>query len=389
MVGLQDAAAVVASAQFETLDGRTIRVRVDDDGVFINDIQIAEVDIAARNGVIHVLSGVLYHPRPPTRPRRYTQSRRAIRTLLAALQSANLVDALRGDDQLTIFAPTDAAFAQLEAAQPGIIEALLLDREALTAVLLYHVVAGRQAADAVVASESFVTLEGRSVAVRVVDDAVLINESQVLEVDINATNGVIHVLDSVLVPVDEPQPNLVELLSARGNFTTLLAAIAAADLVDALIEAESLTVFAPNDDAFRALEANQPGIIEAVLEDRETLLAILNYHLLATPETSAGLLAARVVNTLAGLPLEITIGDDGTARIGPADLVTADLQASNGIVHEIGAVLLPPEPVQAGSCGEPIEVQTTGSFVGTNAGTMANRRGAAAVAVAQRYSPSP
>ena len=367
--GIQDAAAVVVTDEFVTLDGRPIRVRVDGDNVFINDIQITEVDITARNGIIHVLGGVLIPPAAP-QPDLVDVLRADGRfgTLLAALQSANLLDALRGDDQLTVFAPTDDAFAQLEAARPGIIEALLLDGEALTAVLLYHVVAGRQDANAVVDAESFITLEGRPVSVRVVDGAVFINDSQVIEVDLDARNGVVHVLDSVLVPVDQAQPNLVELLVARGNFTTLLAAVEAAGLVDALTEAEGLTVFAPNDDAFRALEAAQPGILEAVLADQETLTAILNYHLLGTPSTSAELLAARVVNTLAGLPLGVAIDEAGVARIGPAELVNADLQASNGIVHEIGAVLLPPEPIQASSCDGPVEVQTTGSFVGTNAG---------------------
>ena len=163
---------------------------------------------------------------------------------------------------MTLFAPTDAAFAALEASQPGITEALLADGETLTAVLLYHVVSGAQSSGDVIAVERLVTLEGRDVSVRVDGDAVFINGVQIIDVDIAASNGIIHVLDGVLVPEEAAAPDLIDVLTDDGRFSTLLAALDVAGLTDALRGEDPLTVFAPTDEAFAALEASQPGIID-------------------------------------------------------------------------------------------------------------------------------
>ena len=121
-------------------------------------------------------------------------------TLLAALEAADLVEALSGDMEHTVFAPTDAAFAALEAAEPGLTERLLNDPDALREILLYHVVPGRVPAADVLQRDAVTTLEGRDLAIEILDGTVFVSGAQVLMTDVLAANGVIHVVDAVLVP---------------------------------------------------------------------------------------------------------------------------------------------------------------------------------------------
>ncbi|MEQ8716338.1 MAG: fasciclin domain-containing protein [Acidimicrobiales bacterium] len=124
-------------------------------------------------------------------------------TLVAALQAADLVETLQGEGPFTVFAPTEEAFADLLAALDLTAEELLADTALLTDVLLYHVVPGEVPASVVVTldGESADTaLEGASVAISVDGDTVMVNDATVIETDIEASNGVIHVIDTVLVP---------------------------------------------------------------------------------------------------------------------------------------------------------------------------------------------
>ena len=121
----------------------------------------------------------------------------SFKTLAAALQAAGLVETLQGPGPFTVFAPTDAAFAKLPA---GTVEALLADRAKLTAILTYHVVPGRVLAADVVQLTSAKTVNGASVTIRVVDGKVMIDNATVVTADVRATNGVIHVIDTVILP---------------------------------------------------------------------------------------------------------------------------------------------------------------------------------------------
>lgn len=176
-------------------------------------------------------------------------------TLVTAVTAAGLAETLAGDGPFTVFAPTDDAFAALPA---GTIEALLADPQgALTDVLLYHVVSGAVAAEAVVGLDSATTINGEDVAIAVQDGNVRLNESAtVIITDIMADNGIIHVIDAVLLPpgmVAEEKPSIAEIAVENGNFTTLVAALEAAGLVETLTGEGSFTVFAPTDEAFAAL----------------------------------------------------------------------------------------------------------------------------------------
>jgi uncharacterized surface protein with fasciclin (FAS1) repeats len=118
-------------------------------------------------------------------------------TLAAALQAAGLVETLKGDGPFTVFAPTDEAFAKLPA---GTVEALLEDTEKLTAILTYHVVAGRVTADQVVKLDRATTVNGQDVMIKVKYGSVFVNDAKVVQADVEASNGVIHVIDTVILP---------------------------------------------------------------------------------------------------------------------------------------------------------------------------------------------
>ncbi len=280
-------------------------------------------------------------------------------TLVAALEAADLVEALAGEGPFTVFAPTDDAFAALP---EGTVEALLEDIPALTDILLYHVVAGDVKAADVVTLESAETLQGDSLTISVEGDVVRINGAQVVIADIEASNGTIHVIDAVLLPpapeeagaepteapAEEPtveQPGtIVDLAVADGRFTTLVAAVQAADLMEALADEGPLTVFAPTDDAFAALPE---GTVEALLEDIPALTEILLYHVVAGDVKAADVVTLESAETLQGGSLSISVEGD-VVRINGAQVVIADIKASNGTIHVIDAVLLPPAPEEAG-----------------------------------------
>jgi uncharacterized surface protein with fasciclin (FAS1) repeats len=121
----------------------------------------------------------------------------SFKTLAAALQAAGLVETLQGPGPFTVFAPTDAAFAKLPA---GTVEALLQDKEKLTAILTYHVVAGKVQAADVVKLTSATTVNGQNVSIKVVDGKVQIDNATVTTADVQASNGVIHIIDTVILP---------------------------------------------------------------------------------------------------------------------------------------------------------------------------------------------
>jgi transforming growth factor-beta-induced protein len=188
---------VVSLMYVETLLEKDIEIRVVDGNVFLNDAQVIITDIMADNGVIHVIDTVLLPPESVGTIVDIAVEDGRFTTLVAALQAAELVDALSGEGRFTVFAPTDDAFNKLPA---GTIEALLEDIPTLTDILLYHVVEGRVLAEDVVLLEEAETLLGEKVTIRVEDGKVFINDSEVIITNIFADNGVIHVIDTVLLP---------------------------------------------------------------------------------------------------------------------------------------------------------------------------------------------
>jgi transforming growth factor-beta-induced protein len=261
-------------------------------------------------------------------------------TLVAALQAADLAEALAGDGPFTVFAPTDDAFAMLP---EGTVEALLGDVPQLTNILLYHVVSGEVFAADVAQLESAETLLGESVAIALDGDAVMLNESLVIITDIEASNGVIHVIDSVLLPPAEEMADegmmksIVDLAVEDGRFTTLVTALQASGLDEALAAEGPFTVFAPTDDAFARLPE---GTVEALLADIPALSNILTYHVVGGQVLAADVIGLSSAETLQGQFLDIAV-DANNVMIDSSNVVITDILGSNGVIHVIDSVLLP------------------------------------------------
>ncbi len=265
-------------------------------------------------------------------------------TLVAALQAADLVDALQGPGPFTVFAPTDKAFAALP---QGTVESLLMpeNKAKLQSILKYHVVAGRVMSSDLMKYTDAMTLQGEKV-----DLTLMINDARVAKADIKTTNGVIHVVDRVMLPgatqpisghatseaPDNTDKTIVETAIAAGQFNTLVTALQAAGLVDALNGDGPFTVFAPTDSAFAKLPA---GTLESLVrpENQAQLQAILKYHVIPARLGSNDILAAHTVKTLNGQPIYPSL------LIDDAGLQIKNIYCRNGVIHVIERVILPKE----------------------------------------------
>ena len=274
-------------------------------------------------------------------------------TLVAAVKAAGLVGALQGKGPFTVFAPTDEAFAKLPA---GTVEALLKDPKALSNILLYHVVPGAVKAAAVTDGLSAKTLQGSPVTFKVMDGKAMIEGAGIVATDVMASNGVIHVIDSVILPPAKAAAaaaaapaakDIVATAVGAGQFNTLVAAVKAAGLVGALQGKGPFTVFAPTDEAFAKLPA---GTVEGLLKDPKALSNILLYHVVPGAVKAAAVTDGLSAKTLQGSPVTFKVMD-GKAMIEGAGIVATDVMASNGVIHVIDSVILPPAKAAAPAAG--------------------------------------
>jgi transforming growth factor-beta-induced protein len=248
-------------------------------------------------------------------------------TLLAAAEAAGLVATLSSEGPFTVFAPTDAAFAALP---PGTLEAVLADRELLRAILLYHVVPGRIRSTELTDGQVVTTAEGRPVRVTLSGGA-RVNGVAIVAPDVQASNGVIHVIDRVLLPVEDNVGTAVE-----AGFGTLVAAVQAAGLEEVLRGPGPFTIFAPTDAAFAALPE---GALAGLLADPAALAGVLTYHVVAGRVFASDLREGLEVASVGGGTLTITLG--GGARVNGVAVVATDVLTANGVIHVIDGVLLP------------------------------------------------
>jgi len=254
-------------------------------------------------------------------------------TLLTALDVADLTSALEGAGPFTVFAPTDQAFAAID---PEVLSDLLADTELLTAVLTYHVVPGRFTAADVAGLSSAPTLNGKDVTLSFDGTTVSVDGATVIAADVEASNGIIHVIDDVILP--EPIADIVQVAQGADIFNTLLTAVEAAGLTGVLKGEGPFTVFAPTDDAFAAID---PDALNALIADTDALTAVLTYHVVPGAFEAADVLASSSLSTVNGAEAPISLDMDGNPRIDDAIIVSTDIGARNGIVHVIDRVIFP------------------------------------------------
>jgi uncharacterized surface protein with fasciclin (FAS1) repeats len=253
------------------------------------------------------------------------------KTLVAAVEAAGLTETLTGDGPFTVFAPTDEAFAKLP---DGTIDALIADPPRLRAILKYHVLAGRvMAADAAKLILAKTSL-GQSITIDA-SKGVRVDGANVVTPDLICSNGVIHVIDAVLMP----KADLIDTARSAGSFSTLLAAISAAGLTDTMRGEGPFTVFAPTDDAFAKLpRATLDDLLRP--ENKAKLAKILTYHVVLGEVNSSDVAKMKKAKTVQGAELRIQT-KDGNVMVDRAQVVKADVAAGNGVIHVIDTVVLP------------------------------------------------
>ena len=258
-------------------------------------------------------------------------------TLGKLLTEAKLLETLQGKGPFTVFAPTDEAFAKMPKEN---VVALLKpeNREKLQSILTFHVIAGSVDLSGALSAGQATTVQGAPLTVKFAEGSVRINEASLVNADIKCSNGVIHVIDSVILP-PKPANDLASAAEKAGSFKTLLAAVKAAGLMEVLTGDQAQTVFAPTDEAFAKLPK---GTVEALLkpENRDKLKAVLALHVVPGKVSAGDALNAGQSKSLSGGSLEFGISD-GLFQVNGSTIVKTDINCDNGLIHVIDAVLLP------------------------------------------------
>ena len=327
---------LAAQQDVEMLNEERTLVQVSAAGVLINgSSNVIEADLVATNGVIHAIDEVLL-PSAYREPNLVDTAREAgdFEILLSLAEDVGLITTLKYLGPYTAFAPNDDAFAALFAE----IDPDALSSEQVQFILTYHVIAGvpilsgdlgaQQTVDAANNEPLYITADNGDVTVN--------GSSNVIDADVTASNGVIHVVDQVLLP--NAFLNTVEVAAKNYNFTTLVSLLSQyPSLVDAVATSE-ITVFAPTNEAFDTLfESVDPNDLT-----EEQIAEVLLYHTILETQVFAGDLAAeQTVDSGSEEALYITADAEGVVVNGSANVVLADVASTNGVIHAIDSVLLP------------------------------------------------
>ncbi|HPW08762.1 MAG TPA: fasciclin domain-containing protein [Burkholderiaceae bacterium] len=265
--------------------------------------------------------------------------------LVEAVVAAGLATTLKGTGPFTVFAPTNAAFAALLAELSLTKAQLLANIPLLTTVLTYHVVAGKVQKANIPLGKAITSVETSIFKIDSVGGNVLITDgrnrtSTITATDIQATNGVVHVIDKVILPADK---NIVQTAVALApEFSTLVAAVTAAGLGPTLSGTGPFTVFAPTNAAFAAALIELGISQAALLADTVLLTKILTYHVVSGRVLKADVPINTPITTVQGETLSIDASlviTDRRART--ANIATTDVLTSNGVIHVVDKVILP------------------------------------------------
>jgi transforming growth factor-beta-induced protein len=330
----------LSSGSVETLEGGSVDVQVGDDGVTVDGVPVSTTDVQVRNGVVHLIDGLLLQGIDAVDRAVLTPQ---LSTLASAIDAAGLAASdspLRGDGPLTIFAPVDAGFEGLN------LDALTGNTDLLTRILQYHVISGQRiTSDQISSGESPATLEGGTITIGT-DDGVTVNGIPVNTTDVQTENAVIHLIDGVLLR----RINAVERASITTAFSTLTDLVGQAGLADALSGPgpdgeDGITVFAPTNDAFLdALDTNDNGEIDdgEVPSDSE-LESLLQYHVVDDVYFAGDVPTMETpLETLEGSDVTV-IRDGSSVTLNPsneaASVAAPDVDVTNGVIHGIDTVL--------------------------------------------------
>lgn len=319
-----------------TLQGETVTVTINGQGIFINNARITMADIMADNGVVHIINAVLIPPPPSNKIFDIIKNSPQHSILEFAINAAGLADDLSGNTPYTVFAPTDAAF---DALPPGFMTELLADPTGdLLQLLLYHTLNGTRLTSNMANGQNIITLNGAAVTITINDLGVFVNDSKITVANIIADNGVVHVIDAVLM-IPPPAPvTVMDLIVASPLHNTFESLILSAGLAQQFSSPAQKTVFAPTDAAFSALS---PALMNELTSDPSGVLTqVLLYHLVAGRIPSNQMVNGSQIVTVNSQNVNVTVNVQGIF-INNARITIPDASADNGVVHVINAVLLP------------------------------------------------
>lgn len=333
--GVADGDNIFDGLSIGTLEGGNLTFSSTGGDLFINGAKVTVANIEADNGVVHVIDAVLLpgSSTPATVVDVVVNS--PDHTQLESLViAANLAGTLSGDGPFTVFAPTDDAFAALP---ESLVNSLVADPTGVLAnVLLYHVMGGVADSGNLSDGLELSTLLGENVDFTINGDGVFINGAQVTVADIRTGNGVVHVINSVIVPPGSM--TVFDIIGNSADHTTLASLVTLAELDGALSGDGPFTVFAPTDAAFAALPED---LVNSLVADPTGALAnILLYHVTSGVADSSNISDGLRISTLQGDNLEFSASADGV-RVNGVNISVVDIRGSNGTVHVIDAVLTP------------------------------------------------
>jgi uncharacterized surface protein with fasciclin (FAS1) repeats len=258
------------------------------------------------------------------------------KTLAAAITAAGLVETLKGAGPFTVFAPTDAAFSVIQSDVDNLLKPE--NKAQLTKVLTCHVVSGKIVANDLKDGQELTTLDGSKLTVYISNGKVMVGDANITVKDIMASNGVVHMIDKVILPPKPPAKakDIVDIASESAK--TLAAALTAAGLVETLQGSGPFTVFAPTDAAFAAIQKDVDKLLKP--ENKAKLSSILTYHVVSGKAMAADLTDGQELTTVQGSKLKVSI-KNGKVMINGANVISADIPASNGVIHVIDKVVMP------------------------------------------------
>ena len=328
------ASAVTDGMLANMANGDNLKFGVNNGMVTVGNANVTLADVQASNGIIHVIDRVLS---PPSLDVPATAQTTGIHdTLVAAVIQADLLATLQGTGPFTVFAPTDQAFSDAG------IDLGALDtpegKATLSDILLYHVVSAEVASSTVTDCMSANAANGQPLSFTVDANGVMVNDATVVAADVITSNGLIHVIDTVLSPSDTPR-DIPRTAQCTGVHDSLVAGVVQAELLETLQGVGPFTLFAPTDQAF-----TDAGIDLAALdtpEGKAALSDILLYHVVAGEVPSSAVTECMTAQAVNGNPLSFTVG--ASVMVNDATVTTADVATSNGVIHIIDKVLTPSE----------------------------------------------
>jgi len=335
VLGEEKTSGMLSDGYYSSLSpaqGRTVSMYIGTgDGVSINGAaNVTTADIDADNGVIHIIDAVLL---PPTIVDIASKNDN-FETLVSAVAGAGLVETLSAaDGTFTVFAPTDDAFAALGMNVP----------DDLTPILLYHVLGSAVYSDQISSSIiKSLNADDPEIVVEITESGVFLNGyAKVVATDIVGTNGVIHVIDQVILPISDG--SILDAAMGLEDFSSLVAALSKANLATTFMGEGDFTVFAPTNDAFAAFLSSLGVSLDDL--DAEALTPILSYHVVGAKALSGSLSSGyinSIYSALDGYPVSMLVEvDNGVTLNGSISVTTPDVEVSNGVIHVIDGVLTP------------------------------------------------